>query len=146
MFGEAALELAEGPPPCLLRATVDRLRRLPCDCANGRRALTFAILKASAATRSGFATWFSRPRPEFVRRERSGGLLLQLTAGCGQSLQIKRLEIDRVDKERRMRSAPHGVRDDLSGERERSSRALDHDHRLNLYEAENSPPGTRPRS
>ena len=34
--------------------------------------------------------------------ERSGCLLLRLTAGRGQSLQVKRLKIDRIDKERRI--------------------------------------------
>ena len=60
-------------------------------------------------------------------------MLLRLTACCGQSLQIERLKINRINKEWRIRPTTHCVSNDLTREREQNSWPLDHDDRLNLF-------------
>src|ERR1700680_1238166 len=79
----------------------------------------------------GCATRSSRLSARKIRF-RSGGLWLRARAGCREALQIERVEIDRIDVERRIGAAAKGVRDDLAGEGEQEPRALDHHHRLHL--------------
>src|ERR1700722_8203497 len=92
------------------------------------------MTRLSATTPFGRAIWPARPTPLSERRgeSRSSDPGRRRRIGRRRALEEQRVEIDRVNIERRIAAAFDRVGHDLTGEGKQQARPLDHDRGLNL--------------